>query len=65
MTTTRPHVALDGHYSISETASLLGVHRNTIRRWIDSGYMKEKSYRHSKRPFVVGTEIIKIFNACN
>jgi excisionase family DNA binding protein len=65
MTSTRPNVALDGHYSISEAASLLGVHRKTIYRWIGNGYMKKRSYRHSRRPFVVGTEIIKIFNACS
>lgn len=65
MTNTRPHVALDGHYSITETASLLQVDPSTIHRWVKSGYMKKKSYRHSKRPFIQGLEIIKIFNACN
>lgn len=65
MTNTRPRVVLDGHYSITETASLLQVHPRTIQRWVNSGYMKKKTYRHSKRPFIQGFEIIKIFNACN
>ena len=63
MTNIRPRVAFDGHYSISETASLLGVARKTIYRWIDSGYLTRRLYRHSKAPFIVGTEIIRIFNS--
>jgi len=31
------HKLMNKNFSISETARLLGVHRGTIRRWINSG----------------------------
>jgi len=65
MTNTRPNVALDGRYSMVETAALLGVDRRTIYRWRKSGYLKQKRRRFNNRPFITGREIIKIFEVCN
>lgn len=62
MTNIRPRVALDGHYSMAETASLLEVDPSTVYRWRRSGYMKTHHYRHSKLPFIFGREILKIFD---
>ena len=64
MTTTRPHVALDGQYSMAETASLLKVDPKTIYRWRQSGYLKAKKHRFNKRPFVLGRDILRIYDAC-
>ncbi len=64
MTNSRPHVALDGHYSMTEAASLLGVDRKTIWRWRDCGYLKAKKSRINRRPFVLGRDILKIFDLC-
>ena len=55
---------LDGHYSVTEAAAILGVDRKTIYRYRQNGYMKEKHHRYNKRPFVTGREILKIFDAC-
>ena len=65
MTNTRPRVVLDGHYSMTEAADLLAVNRRTIYRWRKSGYLKEKSYRHCTRHFILGREILKIYEICN
>ena len=62
MTTSRPHVVLDGHYSLSDAARILEVDRKTIWRWRDCGYMKTKKHRYNKRPFVLGREILKMFD---
>ena len=63
MTNHRPHVSLDGQYSITETAVILGVDRRTIYRWKDCGYLKTRKHRYNKRPFILGREILRIFDA--
>lgn len=65
MTNTRPQVVPDGHYSMTEAADLLGVNRSTIYRWRKSGYMKERRYHHCSRHFLLGKEILKIYNVWN
>lgn len=60
----RPRVALDGQYSMTETAVLLGKDRKTIFNWRKLGYLKTKQHRYSKRPFVLGREILRIYDAC-
>lgn len=35
------HKLRDEKFSISETARLLGVHRGTIRRWIEAGFIPQ------------------------
>ena len=64
MTTSRPHVTLDGRYSMTEAAVLLGVNRKTIYRWRECGYLKTKIRRINKLPYVEGREILKIFDLC-
>lgn len=64
MTNSRPHVALDGQYSMTEAAAILKVDPKTIYRWRQSGYLKTKQHRHNKRPFVLGRDILRIFDAC-
>lgn len=61
--TTRPHVSLDGQYSITEAAALLGKDRTTLWRWQKIGFLKVKRRRYSKLPFVQGREILRIFDA--
>lgn len=62
MVTTRPRVALDGQYTMTEAARLLGVDRKTIWRWRDCGYMKDHKHRHNSRSFVLGREILKMYD---
>lgn len=64
MINTRPHVALEGRYSMGETAMLLGVDRKTIYRWRKCGYLKQKRYRHNDRPYILGRDILKIYDLC-
>ena len=58
----RPHVALDGHYSLTEAAILLGKSRRTIYRWKDYGLLKVKKHRITKMPFILGREILRIYD---
>lgn len=63
MTNNRPKVALEGQYSMTDAAILLDVDRKTIYRWRQMGYLKTKQHRHNSRPFILGREILKIFDA--
>ena len=63
MTNTRPRVALDGQYGMTEVAVLLDVDRSTIYRWRKCGYLKTKKHRHNNRPFVLGRDILRIFDS--
>ena len=49
---------------MAETASLLKVDPKTIYRWRQSGYLKAKKHRFNKRPFVLGRDILRIYDAC-
>lgn len=62
MTTKRPRVALDGHYSVTEVADMLEVDRKTIYRWRKCGYLKSQRQRHSTRAVILGREILKLFD---
>jgi hypothetical protein len=65
MTNKRPSVSLDGRYSMTETAGFLGVDRRTIFRWRQSGYVKSRKFKHCNRPFILGRDIIRIYNTWN
>lgn len=42
---------------MTETCNLLGIHRNTLRRWLQAGKMKVKFRRIDKRKVIEGAEI--------
>lgn len=64
MTNTRPRIPLDGHYTMTETADLLGVDRKTIYRWRQDGYLKETQRRRRPGKYILGREILKFFDTC-
>lgn len=64
MTNKRPRIPLDGHYSCSEAAQLLGVDRRTIYRWRELGYIRTKEHLYTSLPFIEGREILKVYDVC-
>lgn len=57
MTNEEPKVADAGRYTMTETCKVLGIHRNTLRRWLQAGKMKVKFRRIDKRKVIEGAEI--------
>lgn len=57
MTNEEPNVADAGRYTMTETCKVLGIHRNTLRRWLQAGKMKVKFRRIDKRKVIEGAEI--------
>lgn len=62
MTTTEPDVIPTGRYSITETASLLGLSPRTIQRKVETGLLTAKYRKGNKRPFITGIQITKYWN---
>jgi predicted site-specific integrase-resolvase len=58
----RPKVVLDGKYTLTEAAALLGKDRRTLYNWRKLGYLKTKQHRYTKRPFVLGREILRLYD---
>ena len=57
MTNIEPTVADAGRYTMTETCKALGIHRNTLRRWVQAGKMKVKFRRIDNRKVIEGAEI--------
>lgn len=57
MTNEEPNVADAGRYTMTETCKVLGIHRNTLRRWLQAGKMKVKYRRIDNRKVIDGAEI--------
>ena len=57
MTNIEPKVADAGRYTMTETCKALGIHRNTLRRWLQAGKMKVKFRRIDNRKVIEGAEI--------
>ena len=42
---------------MTETCKVLGIHRNTLRRWLQAGKIKVKFRRIDNRKVIEGAEI--------
>lgn len=65
MVTSEPNIDKKGRYSLTQTASILGVHRNTISNYILSGALPVH-YRKPARgvklmPIILGIDILKLW----
>ena len=59
MTNVEPKVADSGRYTMTETCKVLGIHRNTLRRWLQAGKINVKFRRIDNRKVFEGSEIKK------
>ena len=59
----RPNVTATRRYNIKETAEVLGVHRNTVARWIDGGQLRTGMHKKTLHKYVTGLEILKFWNS--
>ena len=62
MNTTAPKVSPTGRYSINETATHLDISRRTVERHIKAGTIATQYREATKRPYVTGLEILKVWN---
>ena len=62
MTNEEPKVADAGRYTMTETCKVLGIQRNTLRRWLQAGKIKDKFRRIDNRKVFEGSEIKKVWS---
>lgn len=63
ITAIEPQVSPGGRYSIKETASALGICRNTLRQYTDQSLIKCGFRRGTYRKFYLGSEILRFWRA--
>ena len=63
ITSTEPMVSAEGRYSVSDTCKVLGIHRNTLRRYTEAGMIKCGFRRETARKFYKGAEIVRFWRA--
>lgn len=63
ITAIEPQVSLTGRYSIKETSALLGINRNSLRKYTNLGFIKCGFRRQTARKFYLGSEILNFWRA--
>lgn len=58
MVNEEPSVKPDSRYSISETVQLLGLSRNTVRKYTDSGQLKHVTHKATGKRMYTGYAIV-------
>lgn len=61
MVTDVPVVSPTSRYTITETCLLLGVHRNTLRKYTETGKIKSGTRMGTAKRFYLGSEILKFW----
>lgn len=56
-------IAVDGHYSFTEAAIILGKSARTIYRWRKMGYLPETKSRFTQKGYILGKHILRAFEA--
>lgn len=63
ITSIEPQVSDTGRYSVTETCSVLGIHRNSLRKYTDMGLIKCGFRKLTARKFYAGREILRFWRS--
>ena len=63
ITAIEPNVSAAGRYSVTETSAVLGIHRNSLRKYTEQGLIKCGFRRTTARKFYLGSEILRFWRA--
>ena len=61
MTAIEPNINATGRYSIGEASALLGMHRNTLRKYTEQGHIKCGYRKATARKFYLGSELLRLW----
>lgn len=57
-----PKAETNRRYTVAQAAALLDVSTRTVQRYIKSGTMRAEYRKSTNKRFVLGQEIVKIWN---
>jgi excisionase family DNA binding protein len=60
MTPTEPELAMTGRYPIGQAAQLLGIHRNTLRRYTENRLIRAH-VKSSGRLYYLGCDLRRLW----
>jgi len=63
MTPNEPQVADTSRYSQREAASILGIHRNTLRRYTEQRLIRVGFHKTNGRPYYTGRSIRQLWRS--
>lgn len=63
ITAIEPNVSANGRYNTTETCNILGIHRKTLQKYTELGFIKCGFRRVSCRKFYVGSEIVRFWKS--
>ena len=63
ITCEEPKVSPTGRYNVMQTAEALGIHRNTLQKYTDSGFIRCRYRRNTRQKFYLGSEILRFWLA--
>ena len=61
MVTEMPEVNPTSRYSVTETCRLLGIHKNSLRKYTITGRIKAGTRMSTAKKFYLGSEILKFW----
>jgi len=64
MITSRPNIDPKGRYGVVDAAKLLGIHRSTLWRWVEKGWIRPAIRQVNNRTVFRGCDIISAWEAC-
>lgn len=50
--------------TLGKAAEILGIHRNTLRKYTKSGLIKTHKRKATGQTIIFGTDLIRFFNEC-
>lgn len=62
MVNERPDVTPSGRYSAAQTARVLGIHRNTLRKYTMQGLILPRIHKATGRKYYPGSEILRFWH---
>ena len=60
--TSEINVSRTSRNSLKQTAAILGIHRNTLRKYIKEGLIRTRKRKATGQTVILGEEIILFFN---
>lgn len=63
MTPTPPEIHPDGRYNATQACRALGVCRNTLRKYVIDGRIRQRLSRRSTRPYYLGRDLMRLWMA--